>query len=201
LRLILGIGNPGNKYKNNRHNVGFIVLDHLASLNSISFTAAGGDYYSASGSLEGNDFQLIKPTTYVNNSGLAARQALEKYDLDVRDLLIVHDDVNLPQAEIRVKARGGDGGHNGLSSLIYHLMSDEFPRIRIGVGNNFGKGEMAGYVLSDFSSDEMKVLDEKFDTVKILINEFITGGISQLLDANSRVSNPDKNSENNQKST
>ncbi len=201
MRLILGIGNPGSKYKNNRHNVGFIVLDHLASLNSIFFSAAGGDYYSASGSFEGNNYQLIKPTTYVNNSGLAARQAFEKFNPDVKDLLIIHDDVNLKLSDIRVKAKGGDGGHNGLSSLIYHLMSDEFPRIRIGVGNNFEKGEMADYVLSDFSTGEMKALDEKIDTIKILVNEFITGGVTRLLDANSRISNLDKNSENNQTST
>ncbi len=201
MRLILGIGNPGSKYKNNRHNVGFIILDHLASLNSISFTSARGDYYSASGSLEGNEYQLIKPTTYVNNSGLAARQVLEKYKLDVKDLLVIHDDINLSQSEIRIKARGGDGGHNGLNSLIYHLMSDEFPRIRIGVGNDFEKGEMADYVLSDFSSEEMKELNNNFETIKILINEFVTGGVNKLLDANSRISNPDKNSDNNQKST
>jgi PTH1 family peptidyl-tRNA hydrolase len=201
LRLILGIGNPGNKYKNNRHNVGFIILDHLASLNSLSFSAARGDYYSASGSLEGYEYQLIKPTTYVNNSGLAASQVLEKYNLEVKDLLVIHDDVNLQHSDIRVKARGGDGGHNGLNSLIYHLMSDEFPRIRIGVGNDFDKGDMADYVLSDFSIEEKKALEEKFDTIKTLISEFITGGVSKLLDANSRISNPDKNSENNQKST
>ncbi len=201
MRLILGIGNPGSKYKNNRHNVGFIVLDHLASLNSVSFSAAGGDYYSASGSIERNDYQLIKPTTFVNNSGLAARQALEKYNLDVKDLLVIHDDVNLEHSDIRVKAKGGDGGHNGLGSLIYHLMSDEFPRIRIGVGNNFEKGGMAGYVLSDFTTEEMKALDENFDVIMNLINEFIIGGVNKLLDANSRISNSDKNSENNQTST
>ncbi len=201
MRLILGIGNPGSKYKNNRHNVGFIVLDHLASLNSISFSAARGDYYSASGSLNGNDYQLIKPTTYVNNSGLAAKQALEKFNLDAKDLLVIHDDVNLNHSDIRVKARGGDGGHNGLNSLIYHLVSDEFPRIRIGIGNNFERGEMADYVLSDFSDEEMKEIKKNFDIVETLISGFITAGINGLLDANSRISNPDKNSENNQTST
>jgi PTH1 family peptidyl-tRNA hydrolase len=133
LRLILGIGNPGNKYKYNRHNVGFIVLDHFASLNSLAFTASQGDYYFARGSLSDNDYQLIKPTTYVNNSGIAAKQVLEQNKLHIEDLLVIHDDVNLPHAEIRVKARGGDGGHNGLSSVLWHLMSDEFARIRIGV--------------------------------------------------------------------
>lgn len=193
----MGIGNPGNNYKYNRHNVGFIVLNHLASLNSLTFAASTGDYYSARGSLSGNEYLLIKPTTYVNNSGIAVKQILEKFDLDVQDLLIVHDDVNLPHSEIRVKARGGDGGHNGLSSVIWHLMSDEFPRIRIGVGNAFEKGGMADYVLSDFSADEMKMLDEKFETVNTLINEFITGGVNGLLDANSRLSNLNNNSDNN----
>jgi len=172
-------------------------LDHLALLNSLTFSASKGDYYFARGTFSGNDYQLIKPTTYVNNSGIAVKQAMEKNSLDVQDLLIVHDDVNLPHSEIRVKARGGDGGHNGLSSVIWHLMSDEFPRIRIGVGNDFEKGEMADYVLSDFSTDEMNMLDEKIETVHTLINEFITGGLNGLLDANSRLSNLNKNSENN----
>lgn len=197
MRLILGIGNPGNKHKYNRHNVGFMVLDHLASLNSLTFSASRGDYYSAPGSLNGNDYLLIKPTTYVNNSGIAVKQAIENYNLDVKDLLIVHDDVNLPHSEIRVKARGGDGGHNGLSSVIWHLMSDDFARIRIGVGSNFEKGEMAEYVLSNFSSEEMRTLKETFKTIETLIAEFIKGGVNGLLDANSRLSNLNKNSENN----
>lgn len=197
MRLILGIGNPGNKYKYNRHNVGFIVLDHFASSNSLSFTASKGNYYFASGSLFDHSYQLIKPTTYVNNSGIAAKQALEANNLDVRDLLIVQDDVNLPNSEIKVKLKGGDGGHNGLNSVIWHLMSDDFARIRIGVGSDFEKGEMAAYVLSDFNTDEMKLIKERFDTVNTLISEFITGGINGLLDANSRLSRTQKNSENN----
>ncbi len=197
MRLILGIGNPGNKYKYNRHNVGFIVLDHLASLNSLSFKASKGDYYYAGGNHKGYGYQLIKPATFVNNSGVAAKQALETNNLSVEDLLIVHDDVNLPHSEIKVKAKGGDGGHNGLSSIIWNLISENFPRLRIGIGNEFEKGEMAEYVLSDFTSDEMKLLTGTFETANTLINEFITGGVNGLLDANSRLSNLNKNSENN----
>lgn len=196
MRLILGIGNPGNKYKNNRHNVGFIVLDYLASLNSLSFSASRGDYYAADGILHGDRYQLIKPTTYVNNSGIAAKQALEKNNLDIKDLLVIHDDVNLHHSEIRVKARGGDGGHNGLGSIIWHLMSDEFPRIRIGIGDEFEKGSMADFVLSDFGTEEMKALNATFKTACTLVNEFITGGINGLLNANSRLPDPNKNSEN-----
>jgi PTH1 family peptidyl-tRNA hydrolase len=196
LRLIFGIGNPGNKYKYNRHNVGFIFLDYLASLNSLSFSASRGDYYFAGGILQDSPYQLIKPTTYVNNSGIAAKQALEKNNLDIKDFLVVQDDINLSHSEIRVKVRGSDGGHNGLGSIIWHLMSDEFPRIRMGIGDKFEKGGMADYVLSDFSPDEMKTLNDTFKTACTLVNEFITGGVNGLLDANSRISAPGKNSEN-----
>ncbi len=195
MRLILGIGNPGNKYKYNRHNVGFIVLDYLASLNSLSFSASRGDYYAAEGIIQDNQYQLIKPTTYVNNTGIAAKQALEKNNLDIKDLLVIHDDINLPHSEIRVKIRGGDGGHNGIGSIIWNLMSDDFARIRVGIGNEFEKGSMADYVLSDFSSDEMKALEAAIKTAGTLVTEFITGGVNGILDANSRISAPNKKSE------
>ncbi len=189
MRLILGIGNPGNRYIYNRHNVGFIVLDHFASLNSLSFLPSKGDYYYSEGKLNGEFFQLIKPTNYVNNSGMAAKQALDKNKTEVTELLVIQDDVNLPLAEIKVKIKGGDGGHNGISSLIYHLASEDFARIRIGIGNNFEKGQMADYVLSNFSSDEFELLNETFKITDFLIKEFISGGMNGLLDANSKISN------------
>lgn len=194
MRLILGIGNPGNKYKFNRHNAGFMVLDYIASLNSLSFSPSRGDYYAAKGIIEGNSYQLIKPVTYVNNSGLAAKQALETNKLNIEDLLVIHDDVNLPHADIRVKVRGGDGGHNGLASIIWHL-SDEFARIRIGIGNDFEKGSMADYVLSDFTVNEMKMLEGAFKTVSTLISAFIKEGLNGLLDENSRLNGSNRTPE------
>lgn len=194
MRLILGIGNPGNKYKFNRHNAGFMVLDYIASSNSLSFSPSRGDYYTAKGIIEGNSYQLIKPVTYVNNSGLAAKQALETNKLNIEDLLVIHDDLNLPHAEIRVKARGGDGGHNGLASIIWHL-SDEFARIRIGIGNDFEKGSMADFVLSDFTIDEMKMLEGAFKTADTLISAFIKEGLNGLLDENSRLNGSDRTPE------
>jgi PTH1 family peptidyl-tRNA hydrolase len=198
LRLIFGIGNPGNSYKHNRHNVGFIVLDHFASLHSLSFLPSKGDYFYSEGSLEGQDYQLIKPTTYVNNSGIAARQAIDRERSEIKDLLAIYDDVNLLCSEVKVKVKGGDGGHNGISSLIYHLGSEDFARIRIGIGNDFEKGEMADYVLTNFSTTEFEKLEGTFKTVDLLIKGFIIGGIQGLLDTNSRISNLDnKGNENN----
>jgi len=188
LRLILGIGNPGDRYKYNRHNLGFLVLDFFASLNSLSFLPSKGDYYYSRGSIEDCEFQLIKPTTYVNNSGIAAKQVMSNSNAELKDLLVIHDDVNLPFPEMRLKIKGGDGGHNGISSLIYHLESEEFARIRIGIGNNYGKGELADYVLTDFKAAEFEQLEKSFKTTGNLITEFIKGGINGMLDANSMLS-------------
>ncbi len=165
------------------------MLDYFASLNSLSFFPSTGNYFFAEGSLEGNNYKLIKPATYVNNAGVASRQVIENEGIDIKDLLVIHDDVNLSFSECRVKVRGGDGGHNGLNSIIYHLASEDFPRIRIGVGNNFEKGMMADYVLSDFSSEESEKLKNTFVSAVILLREFIIGGIEGMLDANSRMFN------------
>lgn len=197
MRLILGIGNPGNRYKHNRHNLGFLVLDYFASLNSLSFLPSKGDYYYSRGSIDECEFQLIKPTTYVNNSGIAAKQAMNDNNAELKDLLIIHDDVNLPFPEIRLKIKGGDGGHNGISSIIYHLESEEFARIRIGIGNNYEKGELADYVLSDFTATEFEQLEKYFKTTGNLMTEFIKGGINGMLDANSML--PGQNSDNSDK--
>lgn len=191
MRIIFGIGNPGNRYKYNRHNVGFLVLDYFASLNSLSFFPSQGDYFYSENSLENNDFKLVKPATYVNNSGIIAAQVIEKENIGIKDLLIIHDDVNLSFSESRIKIKGGDGGHNGLNSIIYHLASENFPRIRIGIGKNFEKGGMAEYVLSDFTNEEFEQLKNTFDSVVILMKEFIIGGVEGLLNANSRMSNSD----------
>lgn len=176
------------------------MLDYFASLNSLSYLPSTGDYFYAEGSLEGNNYKLIKPSTYVNNAGIAACQVIENERIDIKDLLVIHDDVNLSFSECRLKVKGGDGGHNGLNSIIYHLASEDFPRIRIGVGNNFEKGMMAEYVLSDFNSEESEKLKDTFNSTVILMREFIKGGLESMLDANSRMSNQDnQNPEKNDK--
>jgi PTH1 family peptidyl-tRNA hydrolase len=182
----LGIGNEGSRYKNNRHNVGFIFLDYFAEKKSLSFIPKD-DYLISRGYLPGSEFILIKPSTFVNNSGIAALQIKEKYNLEIADLLVVVDDINIGTSEFRIRKSGGNGGHNGVASIIYHLNSNQFPRLRIGIGNEFNEGEMASYVLSDFKIDEKKTLFKTFDICLILIEEFIKGGIKAMFDANSRL--------------
>ena len=187
MRIILGIGNPEPRYQKNRHNIGFMVLDYFALKNSLKFKPSKGDYYFTEGKINGQNFSLVKPTTYVNNSGIAAKQICDKFKSELNDLLVVCDDVNINFPETRIRVSGGDGGHNGLASIIYHLNDNNFPRLRIGISNDFLEGDMADYVLSDFSDEEMEKLKDRFENNRILIEEFIIGGVKQMLDANSKL--------------
>ena len=170
-----------------------MLLDFLAEKFTLKFIPSKKEYYFCEGKINNSKYALIKPSTYVNNSGIAALSVVEHYGIDITDLLVVHDDINLEFSVIKTKVSGGDGGHNGLNSIIYHLISDQFPRIRIGIGNDFDKGGMADFVLSEFSTEEETKLKTIFETSGYLAEEFIIGGRKQLLDANSRLSNNDKN--------
>ena len=185
MQVIFGIGNPGIRYEFTRHNAGFLLLDYFAKKKSISFKEAAGDYLEAEGKIGNQKFTLIKPVTYVNNSGLAARAIFEKHSLSSEEFLVVCDDTNLKNYDFRVRLSGGDGGHNGLSSIIYHLMSDQFPRIRIGIGSNPTDIVLSDYVLSEFSKSELEEYENTFNKCSTLIEEFIVGGSKKMIEANS----------------
>lgn len=193
MRAIVGIGNPGKKYQFNRHNVGFLALDHFAEKHQIKFFPSKQNYYFAEGEFEGNFFVLAKPTTYVNNSGIAVKDLITHYKVPVYDLLVVVDDINLDEFDFRLKKSGSDGGHNGLASIIYLLNSDEFPRLRIGIGNDFEKGSLADYVLSDFDDSELNKLKKTFEFTSVIIRAFITGGYDSCLSEYSKIKNQLKN--------
>lgn len=193
MRAIVGIGNPGKKYQFNRHNVGFLALDHFAEKYQIKFFPSKYDYYYAEGEVEGNHFVLAKPTTYVNNSGIAVKDLIDQYNISVNDLLIIVDDINLNEFDFRIKKSGSDGGHNGLASIIYMLNTNEFPRLRIGIGSGFEKGSLADYVLSDFNETELNKLKETFEFTSGIIRAFITGGYNSCLSEYSKIKNQLKN--------
>lgn len=194
MKAILGIGNPGIKYRHNRHNVGVAFLDYLSECFSFEFKPSKGDFYFVEGELENYPFVLLKPSTFVNLSGKVAKQVIDKYNISNEDILVVYDDFNLENGDIKVKLSGGDGGHNGIHSIIYHLFTDKFPRIRIGIGKNFKPGEMALYVLSDFSKVEIELLQPAFELCRKLCVAFITGGEKKMLEAfsQSRITNKNK---------
>jgi len=187
VRVIFGIGNPGKRYLFNRHNVGFQFLDFLSENLSLKFIPSKKDFFYTEGELQSSPFLFIKPAVYVNNSGLTALQVFEKYNILPQDLLVVSDDINLPLGNYKVRLTGGDGGHNGLHSIIYHLNSNQFPRIRIGVGSAFEKGKMIEYVLGDFNKEEQEILADTFKKLEMLIRAFITGGSRVMLDENSKI--------------
>ncbi len=192
MRIILGIGNPGNRYKINRHNVGFMFLDFFANNYSVEFIPSKNDYYFAGGRMGEYDFSLVKPSTFVNNSGTAALNSSLNLNTRIEDILVITDDINLEPGILKIKSHGGDGGHNGIASIIYHLNSNKFPRLRIGVGNNFEPGRMAEYVLSDFNVEESILLEKSFEKGKILVDNFIKGGLKQMLDYHSIIFNQTK---------
>ena len=185
MRVIFGIGNPGIRYENTRHNAGFLLLDFFAQKKSLSFKETIGDYFKAQGKIGDQDYVLIKPSTYVNNSGIAARQVFDKYSPAIEDFLVVSDDTNLKTYVLRVRLSGSDGGHNGLSSIIFHLKTDQFPRIKIGIGTNPSDVTLSEYVLSEFSKNELVEYQNTFIKGFQLIEEFIVGGSKKMLEANS----------------
>lgn len=159
--LIVGLGNPGDEYTYTRHNLGFLVLRHIAEQQGLKFTKKfGGDGLIARGEVAGQDVALLLPLTYVNNSGVAVKRALTEYQADLSRLLVVCDDVDLPFGRSRLRVQGGDGGHNGLTSVIGHLKTKKFARLRLGVGSPSAKEDMVDHVLGQFSSDEKKQLQE-----------------------------------------
>jgi PTH1 family peptidyl-tRNA hydrolase len=187
VRVIVGIGNPGNRYAFNRHNIGFQFLDYYAQKKSLRFSASKSNFYFAEGEIDNNPFLLVKPVTFVNNSGEAVLNVIQNYNISVDDLLIVVDDLNIPFASIRIRKSGGDGGHNGLSSIIYHLQSDDFPRLRIGIGTENLSVSLPEFVLSDFTENEFLQLRKVFDNCLLLVDDFIKGGFIKMLNSYSRL--------------
>lgn len=192
MRAIIGIGNPGSRYKNNRHNIGFQFLDYFAEKKTCTFQSSKFKYHFTEGELSGEPFVLVKPDTYVNLSGVAASNCINYYQIDVKDLLVIVDDISLDLYSVRIRKSGGDGGHNGLSSIIYHINSDNFPRIRFGIGNDFKLGALSDYVLSDFNENDIDQLRKSFDMGIYLADSFIAGGYQIMLNTFSRLKNFEK---------
>lgn len=189
MRIIVGIGNPGRGYQNNRHNVGFQFLDFFVEKNNLIFKPSKYDYHFVEGEHSGKPFVLIKPDTYVNNSGLAVLDCIRFYNASLEDVLVVVDDIHLSFSDIRIRKSGGDGGHNGLNSIIYHLNSENFSRIRIGIGNDFESGNLVDYVLSNFNKSDFIKLEKTFSLSLQLVESFILDGYSSMLSTFSRLKN------------
>jgi len=158
MKFVVGLGNPGLRYARNRHNVGFQIVDAFAAAHGLRFDRFQFKARIADGRLDDQRFLLIKPQNFMNLSGEAVRPLVSFYKIDLADLLVVYDDLDLPLGRLRLRPFGGAGGHNGMRSLIHHLGSDRFPRLRVGIGRPSGSMDPADYVLQDFTPDEEAVM-------------------------------------------
>lgn len=174
--LIVGLGNIGPEYSETRHNIGFMVLDALAKKTDIKFESKR---YAdkAEFRFKGRTFILVKPTTYMNLSGKAIAYWLKKENIPDENLLVIVDDIALPLGTLRLRKKGGAGGHNGLQDIIDHLGTEDFARLRIGAGDEFPTGHMMRYVLGEWNDEEKKVLDEKIAKAIEAIKNFGTIGV------------------------
>lgn len=173
--LICGLGNPGMEYAGTRHNTGFMVLDAFAKASNIVFEDKRYGFVAET-SLKGRKITLLKPTTFMNLSGNAVRYWLNKENIDQRRLLVVSDDVALPLGEFRLKGGGSNGGHNGLGH-IQQLIGQNYPRLRMGIGNEYPRGGQVDWVLGHYDETDMQVLQPAIDTAVEIIKSFVLAGI------------------------
>ena len=178
--LIIGLGNPGAEYENTRHNIGFKVLDRLASLSNVSFS---NDKHANVCEIvfKGRKLILVKPATFMNLSGKAVRYWMQKAKVKQENMLVITDDIALPFGALRLRKKGSDGGHNGLNNIQVFLGNSTYPRLKFGIGNDFSKGNQADYVLGNFSDEDHQMLSERIEMAVKIVQRFTTYGIDRTM--------------------
>jgi PTH1 family peptidyl-tRNA hydrolase len=182
--FVIGLGNPERRYVGTRHNIGFEVVDRVAQELRLQFKPGRGEFLIAQGSFRNQPLALVKPLTFMNESGVAVMEIRDQFEAKLEDLLVVCDDFQLPLGQLRLRLRGSDGGHNGLYSIIYHLQSEEFPRLRCGIASSTvpsDKNQMADFVLARFTSEELKSVNEMIPQAKDACLLALTDGITKAM--------------------
>lgn len=159
--FIVGLGNPGLQYENTRHNVGFMTIDYLANKYDIDVRRSKFKSLYGQGEISGHKVMLIKPQTYMNNSGEAIRELRNFYKFDIDKLIVIYDDIDIDFGTIRIRKKGSAGSHNGMKSIIYQIQDDKFPRIKVSIGKKPEKWDLANFVLSGFSQEEVEILEDE----------------------------------------
>jgi PTH1 family peptidyl-tRNA hydrolase len=188
--LICGLGNPGRKFKHNRHNVGFMLLNRLAVKLGTSFSQVESKALVTKVIYIEERVILIKPQTYMNNSGSAVSSLLRFYQVPLENLLVAYDDVDLPLGMLRLRPMGSSAGQKGMQSIIEHLVTDSFPRLRIGTGRPPGRMEAADYVLQNFPDSDADLLDETLDRGVEAVLTFIQDGLERAMNSYNGLSSP-----------
>lgn len=181
-RLLVGLGNPGAEYEGTRHNVGFAVIDALAERGRIALRYDGrADAYLGEGRLRGRPVMLVKPQTYMNRSGDAVQHLAKRWGVGPEAIFVIYDDINLPLGTLRLRERGSAGGHNGIQDIIDQLGTDAFPRLRIGIGSAFERGQQANYVLSPFGAAEQEQAADAIRRARDAAGTFVTDGLTTAM--------------------
>src|SRR5512136_1340694 len=184
MKLIVGLGNPGSEYASNRHNVGFMCVNHFGRARGIRFDQKKGKSRVGTGVVNGIEVVLARPQTYMNRSGEAVKALLGKYRASVDDLIVIHDELDLPLGRMRIRKGGSSAGNHGIESIIAEIGTPEFVRVRIGIGHpteDPERGEVIGHVLGSFTPDEKKVIDEVIPRVTAALDCLLTDGLEAAM--------------------
>lgn len=179
--LIVGLGNPGRRYRNDRHNIGFMVMNQLAEKYGEAFGKVQFDALVTIFRLDGEKVLLVKPQTFMNNSGTSVAQLKRYYRILSTNILIIFDDLDLPVGYLRVRPQGGSGGHQGMQSIIKNIGSQEFPRMRLGIGRPPGKMDPSTYVLQSFTEEESLTVEIQLNRAVECIETFLSDGIETAM--------------------
>ncbi|MGD0779304.1 MAG: aminoacyl-tRNA hydrolase [Dehalococcoidales bacterium] len=187
MKLIVGLGNPGFLYSRNRHNIGFMCVTYLAKVHKIDFDRKQGHARTGIGNIGRYKVVVARPQTYMNASGESVGALLQRLNISPADLIVIHDDLDLPVGKIRLRLGGSSGGHKGIDSIIAHIGTQDFYRVRVGIGRPEAdnppvkEDAVIDYVLSDFTHDEKKIIDETIPRVSEAITYFLSKGITAAM--------------------
>lgn len=184
--IIAGLGNPGRKYMYTKHNVGFEVIDLLAAKHDIKVNRARFKGAVGKGRIMGREVMLLKPLTYMNLSGMSILDAVEYYRLEYENLMVVYDDVDLELGRIRIRKGGSAGTHNGMKSIIYQLQTEDFPRLRLGIGRPAEGQDLSRYVLNRFSKEQREIINKAETKAVLAVETFIEDGVGRTMDLYNR---------------
>ena len=181
LYIVIGLGNPGTKYENTRHNVGFNTIDLLSSKYGIKVSKLKHKALHGEGKIEGERVILVKPQTFMNLSGESVREIIEWYKVPLKNMILIVDDIDLAVGKVRIRSKGSAGTHNGMRSILYHIQSEDFPRIRIGIGRPPEGWDLADFVLSRFTEEERKEVNESITNAATAVTSIISTDVESTM--------------------
>ena len=180
MKLIVGLGNPGEEYSNTRHNIGFMFIDYFANKNNIKIDKKKFNGFYNELNIDGEKVILLKPLSYMNLSGEVVIKFVKYFKIDIKDILVIHDDLDLPTGKIRLRESSSSGGHNGIKNITLHLGTEDFKRLKIGISNN-KEIDTKDYVLGGFSKEEKEILDNLKEEISNLLKDYIKMDFDRLM--------------------